>query len=211
MINYIKPTLDFLCYDFDKYAWLISISVLAVEILIFLVTLIVFSIKKRSSDGAYFLCSSIALLLISLYFSVEDFRLQKTLFESFKNVYVYFLAFTLLVVVFYMIIRKVSTKKEIKNDDRKQIVEGLETMPVSNAVKYFNKAEVYRGYLDVGYIKSLIFELKQKDLSDEDYSKIEEFEIYLLRFITRQPNGEERVVLSEYLSMLIKKISLYSA
>lgn len=211
MLNYIKLTLDFLCYDFDKYAWLISVSVLAVEVLLFIVTLIVFAVKKKSSDASYFLCLSFALIIISLYFSLEDYRLEKTLFKTFKNVYVYAIVFTLLTVIFYMIIKGISVKKQVKNTDREIGLEKLEELPPSNAVKYFNKQEVLSGYIDVGYIKSLILELKQKGLTDEDYNKIEELEIYLLRFISRQPNGEERVILSEYLSMLIKKLSLYSA
>ncbi len=209
MINYIKPALDFLCYDFDKYAWLISTSALALEVIIFLVAVIFFAVRKKSSDGTYFLCSSILLFITSAYFSLEDFSLSKTLFENFKSVCVYLAIFTFLIVVFYMIIRKVSTKKGVKREEK--LVEKVERIPVSTAVSYFNKKEIVSGYIDVSYIKTLISELKQKNLSDDDYSQIEDLEIYLLRFITRQPNSEERVVLSEYLSMLIKKISLYAS
>ncbi|MBE5743134.1 MAG: hypothetical protein E7358_00255 [Clostridiales bacterium] len=207
MLNYIKLTLNFLCYDFDKYAWLISVSCLALEVLAFLIAVVIFAVKKRNGDATYFLCSSIALLLISLYFSLEDYNLEQALFKTTKSVIVYCLTFAILIVIFYMIARRVSTKK-VKKD---KIVFDSEILPQSNAVKYFNQKDVFSGYLDVGYIKSLILDLKQKDLTSEDYEKIEEFEIYLLRFIARQPNGEERVVLSKYLSMLIKKISLYAS
>ncbi len=210
MINYIKPTLDFLCYDFDKYAWLISISVLAVEVLLFLIALIIFSVKKKSGDGTYFLCASITLLIISAYFALEDYRLEKTLFESFKSVYVYSMIFAILITGFYMIIKRVSTKKEVKPIEKKQ-TEVIERLPISNAVRYFSKEELNCSYVDVSYIRTLIFNLKQKDLSDDEFSMIEDLEIYLLRFISRQPNGEERAVLSEYLSMLIKKLSLYAS
>lgn len=210
MIDYIKPTLNFLSYDFNGFAYLICVSLLAAELLLFLITVTVFSFKRSKSDGTYFLCVSLALLLISVYFCVEDYKSAKMLFESVKNVYVYVTLFTVMIIVFYMIVRKLSESRSDKKTVKKQEVVIEEKPPVSNAVKYFKKDDMLNGYLDVGYVKSLINELKQKELSEEDYNQIEEFEIYLLRFITRQPNGEERVVLSEYLSMLIKKLSLYA-
>lgn len=208
MLNYIKLTLNFLCYDFDKFAWLIAVSLLAVEVLVFLVALIVVLIKKSNSDASYFLIVSFLALISSVYFALEDYRLEKALFITFKSVYVYAIVFAIITSVFYLIIKKASTKKPLKIIETKPL--SSENLPVSNTVKYFNKREILTDYLDVSYIRTLILELKQKSLSIEDYSQIEEFEIYLLRFISRQPNSEERVVLSNYLSMLIKKISLYA-
>ncbi len=136
--------------------------------------------------------------------------LEKTLFETFKSVYVYSMIFALLSTIFYMIIKGVSTKKEAKPVESEK-TEVVKKLPISNVVRYFSKEELNCSYIDVSYIKSLIFNLKQKDLTDEDFSMIEDLEIYLLRFISRQPNGEERAILSEYLSMLIKKLSLYAS
>ena len=68
---------------------------------------------------------------------------------------------------------------------------------------------VYNGYVDVKYLKSLIEDLKRKELEDVDEKKIEEFEVYLLNFVNRQPNSIERTKLGEYIGDLIKKLAKY--
>lgn len=68
---------------------------------------------------------------------------------------------------------------------------------------------VYNGYVDVKYLKSLIEDLKRKELEYVDEKKIEEFEVYLLNFVNRQPNSIERTKLGEYIGDLIKKLAKY--
>ena len=70
--------------------------------------------------------------------------------------------------------------------------------------------QVFSGYVDVKYIKSLIENLKTNDLSEQDDKEIEELEVYLLNFVNRQPNDSERQELSKRLNALIKTLSNYA-
>ena len=114
-----------------------------------------------------------------------------------------------------MILRFVSTLKKpkkvarkVEDINQKQLfVERVKTKPYER----YNSDDVISGYLDVTHVKNLIEQLKSKELSENDYGQIEDLELYLLNFVSRQPNQSERAVLSEKLSMLIKKIALYAS
>ena len=105
--------------------------------------------------------------------------------------------------------KKSQTKKveisEIKNDY------GLS---VKRAVEHIKTAEetpqVFSGYVDVGYIKSLINTLKGNDLTESDLLELEDLEVYLLNFVNRQPSNAERQELSAKLGGLIKKLAKYA-
>ena len=70
--------------------------------------------------------------------------------------------------------------------------------------------QVFSGYVDVGYIKTLINNLKSNDLTEEDRLELDEFEVYLLNFVNRQPTSTERQDLSCRLGGLIKKLAKYA-
>ena len=70
--------------------------------------------------------------------------------------------------------------------------------------------QVFSGYVDVGYIKTLINNLKSNDLTETDRIELEEFEVYLLNFVNRQPTNAERQDLSSKLGGLIKKLAKYA-
>lgn len=69
----------------------------------------------------------------------------------------------------------------------------------------------FDGYLDVSYLKSLINLLKEKNLSESDKKEIEDLEVYLMNFASRQPYNSERLKLSGYLSDFMKKLARYNA
>ena len=70
---------------------------------------------------------------------------------------------------------------------------------------------VYSGSIDVSYVKSLIDKLKENSLEESDEKEIEEFELFIINFVNRQPNGYERKKMSEYMGSLIKKLAKYTA
>ena len=107
----------------------------------------------------------------------------------------------------------------IKRNKKKQVVEYAEIKKdygssIKRAVERIKMAEespqVYSGYVDVGYIKSLINNLKNNQLEESDSKEIEEFEVYLLNFVNRQPINNERQELSIRLNSLIKKLAKYA-
>ncbi len=88
------------------------------------------------------------------------------------------------------------------------------SIAVPKSIEYLSCVEegysVYQGYVDINYLKELTGELKQKSLEYEDEQFIDEFETYLLNFVSRQPTALERVTLSNYVGKAIKKIAKYS-
>ena len=88
-----------------------------------------------------------------------------------------------------------------KNDAIKRAIERL-------ACKGENTC-LYTGYLDTSHVKSLIDAVKQRNLSLDDEKFIENTELNLLNFATRQPTPDERIVLSEQIGSLVKLIAKY--
>ena len=78
-------------------------------------------------------------------------------------------------------------------------------------VNPINDDENLDGYLDVSYLKSLINLLKDKNLTESDKKEIEDLEVYLMNFASRQPYNSERLELSGYLSDFMKKLARYNA
>ncbi|MBQ3234590.1 MAG: hypothetical protein IJA97_00345 [Clostridia bacterium] len=211
MLEYIKPALNYLTFDFGVNAYLIALGIFLANALVFVIELAVTAFKKARRESSYFLCFSLVCFLLTAYFIVQDYKGAKLLFLSFESIYAFLTLYMALLLTFFALLKKRFDK--VKEKVCKEVIKPVikeEYPPVSNAVKYFKKSEIFSGYLDVGYVKQLINELKQKPLSESDYKDIEELEVYLLRFITRQPDAEERAILSNYLSMLIKKLALYA-
>ena len=209
MIESIVPFFEYLCYDFGKYACVIAVALFIASALSFLIEFTLTLSQKKERDGVCFLCFSLVGIIISAYFSVQDYLGVKRLFLSVDYVYAFLTLYSVCALIFYSAIKKVSQKRKGKVK-KSEDIKMEEVLPTSNAVKYFKMEDIKGEYLNVSYVKELISSLKQKQLTDSDYRELEELEVYLLRFISRQPEGEERAVLSEYLSMLIKKLSLYA-
>ncbi len=209
MLEFLSSVLNYLCCDLVENAYIVAITPLLTNLVVFIIELIVLGFSKRKRDSTYYLCFSIIGIAVSAYFSIQDFLGEKRLFNNANLVYAFLTFYGCLIIIFYAVIRKLSSKPVAVKNEPKLALEEVALAP-SKAVDYFKKPDIEHGYLDIGYVKSLICELKTKPLSDSDYREIEELEVYLLRFITRQPEGEERKILSEKLSMLIKKLALYA-
>ncbi len=115
----------------------------------------------------------------------------------------------LLVICFFTL--KGNKKKQVKENTDIKTDYGLS---IQRAVEHIKSTEeppqVFSGYVDVSYIKTLINTLKTNNLTEADKQDLEEFEVYLLNFINRQPTNAERQELSNKLGGLIKKLAKYA-
>lgn len=219
MLDCIKPIIDLFVYDFSEIAYLGVIILSLSSLVVFVLEVILSLLSKKKRDTVYYLCYTLLSLVVTLYFAVEDFFGEKLLFETPKSVYAVMTVLLSLSIIFYTLIRYLANCKKDKKVLRK-VSDYVEEQPhreieVSvikpKTYEYFSSGGISGGYLDVSHLKSMINELKLKNLSDSDYREIEELELYLMNFISRQPSDSERVVLSEKLSMLVKKIALYAS
>ena len=128
-------------------------------------------------------------------------------------VYAVFSLITALSAAFYKDKKVVRSEKEddeeketavLKNEDITE--RAVEKLTCSEYV-----SEAYAGYIDTDYLRELVRNLKEKNLEEKDAFEIENLEVYLLNFVSRQPTRAERQILSEYVGMLIKKLAKYSA
>ena len=94
---------------------------------------------------------------------------------------------------------------EIKKDYGSSIKRAIEHVKLTE-----DATEIFSGYVDVAYIKTLINKLKSDSLSNQEKAEIEELEVYLLNFVNRQPTSSERQELSNKLGSLIKKLAKYA-
>ncbi len=209
MLEFLSSVLNFLSFDLGALACVVAVSPFFANFVIFMIEFLLSVLSKYRRDGVYYLCFSLVGLTVSAYFCIQDFLGEKGLFISANIVYAFLSVYVCFILLSYSLVRKLSSKKEVVKSERKVELEEIPLAP-SKAIDYFKKPDIEHGYLDIGYVKELIRELKTKPLSDSDYREIEELEVYLLRFITRQPEGYERKILSEKLSMLIKKLALYA-
>ena len=210
MLEFLSSVFYYLTFDFGAYAVVLALSLLLANAVVFLLEVTAILLFKVNRECVYFSCFSLICLILSAYFSLQDYFGEKVLFLDFKTVYAFLTVYSVLILTFFASLKKLSVKKVKQINDAIIEKPEEEILSVSNATRYFKKDEIFSGYLDVSYVKQLIAELKTKQLSESDYQAIEELEVYLLRFTTRQPNEEERIVLSEYLSMLIKKLAIYA-
>lgn len=213
----LKPVIDLISFDFGYIAHIIAISLTLSMLVVFLLEVIICLLSKKQRDTVYYLCYTLLSLVVTLYFAVEDYFGEKLLFETPKSVYACMTVLISLSIIFYTVIRSLSNIKTYKKREEKpsNFSEPSSEIKVSTITpkpySYVSQASVTGGYLDVSHVKSLIASLKEKPLPDSDYREIEDLELYLMNFISRQPSDSERVVLSEKLSMLIKKIALYAS
>ena len=215
MINAFNEVLNFLLMlGKGEHAPYISMSVFLACILIFIVELVVAIVKAPKKIYFYNLCFSVALIIVGSYFAISDLLYTKLVFFSAERVYVYCSVCLLVCLLFYICLYGVYSAR-CKNAEEKPIKK-QEELPASRATAYFSgRVEDLElnanSWLDINYLKGLISNLKSKDIPTSDLIELEDFEVYLLNFVTREPNAYERKVLSEKINLLIKKIALYDA
>ena len=209
MLNYFKKIIDYLSFDFSAYSYIIVLALVIAFFVISIVEVLKTAISKKSCIVGYYGFYLFVNFLLVSYFSFEDYLRKNSLFLTFKNVYAFLTAILLLSTLFLLIVYAISSNKKVNALNLVAVKgENLDNEIVNKKV-LTQSGELFTGYLDVNYVKSLVNKLKEKPLSDEDYLAVEDFEVYLLNFVSRQPNDNERKVLSEYLSMLIKKLAKY--
>lgn len=209
MQEYFKVVLDFLAYDFSEFAYIIVLGLTFTLLFIALLEVLSLFIFKSVRDLTYYVCYLIVNFVLSSYFTVNDYIKQKIVFNSAYKIYVFLTALLFISMLLYMLVRLVN-KNAIKKQKVKPLVATTEEKPKqSNYIKYVLNEKPFEGYLNVNYVKQLINELKLSELTENEYKQLEEFELFLLNFVSRQPLKGERKELSEYMSMLIKKLAKY--
>ena len=219
MLERIKLAVEFLTGNIGVYASLAVVVLTLSFALIFLIEITVCLFSQRKKDTVYYLCYNLLNVVVTAYFAIEDYFGKKLLFETPKSVYTVMTVIISLSIIFYMMVCSLARRDKGKKSREKAVdfieKENDKQIEVSivkpKPYEHYFKGELYTGYLNVSHVKNLIYELKQKELSESDYRQIEELELYLMNFISRQPTDGERAVLSEKLSMLIKKIALYAS
>lgn len=212
MLEVFKAFVSVFTVDLSEFAPYVLIGLSVSFVVIFILEAVLSSIIGAEHSIAYYVGYMLINLALTAYFSVEDFLNNGVLFKSAKTVYTFITLVAVLSVIFFIIVKAVSKKPakiDIKRTVKKELTE--EAVSPSRIVEYFKNDKLYTGYLDVNYVKALINDLKTKELSESDFQKIEELELYLMRFSQRQPFDKERAELSEKLSMLIKQLAKYAS
>ena len=215
MIDYFKSFISFISFDLGAQAYVLVAVFALSTVAIFIIELCLSLFCNKKRDTSYYLCYVILSSILTAYFAVEDYLGSNIIFATAKSIYALLTILVSLSTIFYMVLRAISnaktlmeTTKTIMSAPQKDVaIKSVQTKPY----EYYFFDKKVDGYLDVSYLKGLICELKNKNLSESDFKQIEELELYLMNFISRQPNQIERAVLSEKLSMLIKKIALYAS
>ncbi|MBR6737688.1 MAG: hypothetical protein IKL82_04945 [Clostridia bacterium] len=211
VINYLVNALK---GDFSAY---VIISLTISQTLIFIIELIISLTKRPKKSHVYNFLFSCVLLIVQSYFSVSDYLNKSLLFVSAWHVYTYLSICVLLCVIYstaLYLIYDIKRKKAVKKP--RKPLEVAETLSPSKVETYFTTDGVLNGngelsgWLNVSHLKGLLKELKTKNLNEEELKEVEDFEVYLLNFINRQPNAYERKILSGQINLLFKKIARYT-
>lgn len=211
MLEVFQKTIDFLDSDLSLYAPYIVASLIVSFIAIFIIEAVLTTVKTAEYSTVYYLGYLIFNLVATTYFSVEDLLGLSVIFKTTKSIYAFITLLSLLSIILFIVVKTLNLKWKIKSVKPQKNLEKKEELIPSRVVEYFNSGEPFSGYLDVNYTKSLIANLKTKNLTEDDFQKIEDLELYLLRFTSRQPTKNERTELSEKLSMLMKKLAEYAS
>ena len=208
MLKICNATLNFLNELIDgDYAYLALVILLFSCFAVFIIEAAIVIKKRVQRDCGYFLCFGLIALILSFVFSFKDFFADKKLISSGSALVVYLSLFAILVLILFVILKGLSAALCFKKVSKQHTV--VEQKPIIEPpIEYFvaNK-KLESDYLNVSYVKELIYKLKQQELSVEDANELEEFEVYLLNFACRQPYSTEKDRLSNYLSSLIKKLA----
>ena len=212
MVDIFNKIIGFISVNVGAIAPVLCAIVTLAHLTVFLLEIVMAVFLRKKQNAEYFLVFSGICLILSAYFAIEDFSGLKTVFSTEKKVYVFISALSVLSLLWFTAIKlsgKLYRKKQAKaptiierQPQAQTSCERVETLLDANGE--------LSGYLSVSHVKSLISELKTKPLSETDARELEEFEVYLLNFVTRQTSPPERKVLSGYLSELIKKTSRYA-
>ena len=196
-------------YIFGGWFKYIYLSVLGLIVL----TNLLFFILKRFRPW-YKKCLKFTCLCLFLL-TFGDFLTAKTIFTSLEGSFIAFFSVIIVVsAVYYFLSPLKKVKVSIKSTVKASEIASDYGLSVKRAVEHIKAVEdvpqVFSGYVDVGYVKSLILNLKSNDLSETDKQALDEFEVYLLNFVNRQPNNSERQEMSTKLNCLIKTLSKYA-
>lgn len=186
----------------------------------FLLEIILNISLKKSTKGEVSKSASIISTLLSIIFSTSNYLSGNSVFLSVMEVAFYNL--TLILFCFILcktasLIGQFCSNKISRQLDFTKDEPTSEELPPSNVkrivetitCKTTSKNE-YSGYLNIDYLKELILQLKKQNLDEQDLYELEELEVYLLNFVTRQPTCEERCVLSKHIGRLFKKLAKYN-
>ena len=211
MLEFVKDFLIFLAsavkVDFLPY---IALSLTVVSVLAFVVELVLLLVKAPVKIYVYNLCFSLICLIFELYFAFGDYFNKGLLFANAQILTVYLTLACVKIITFYTVLRLVYGVKIKKSFKKPTAV--FDSLEKSKVATYFTKQPLNsdcNGWINVDYLKGLIKELKSKNIAESDYMELEDFEVYLLNFTSRQPNNYERKVLSSRVNSLIKKIARY--
>ena len=150
----------------SKSAPVIAIAVTAVHLIIFFVEIIISIVKKPKRAHVYTSCFSIILLVVQGYFSVCDYLSYRQVFLSSQSVYLYLTLSAILSIIFNLIIFAICNAKRIKANA--ECLKQEEPLTKSKAQTYFTSESeteclTENGWLNVGYLKWLISNLKTKN------------------------------------------------
>ena len=195
-------------YVFGEYFNYICLAVLT---LLLLVNALHFTLKNFRT---WYKKSLNFILLLLFVLTFGEFLTAKRIFVEGGSCFIAFFSIVLLQCAIYYFLSPLKTKKKLlKKVEISEIKSDYGTV-IKRAVERIKTAEelpqVLSGFVDVGYIKSLINTLKKGELEQADSQEIEEFEVYLLNFVNRQPTNSERQEMSARLNSLIKKLAKYA-
>ncbi len=214
----MKNTL-FIALTFIKEYFLVSFTyyiIIGAYAFILLLTIVTLALKLTLNKNLKLKAFNLLVFACGVIFAnavLVEIIYYKQLFTSFLDIVIFSSAFLILTLLSNALLSSISPKckkvKIVQEVQRKQ----LESAPQKKAVEVISCVEegatVYGGYLNVDYLKGLLTSLKGKELEFDDEKWLEDFEVYLLNFVNRQPNTIERVKLSEDISSLIKKLAQY--
>ena len=213
VIDYLKKGVE------NNYTLYFIIAFTLTPIFSFLIETVLILFSKKSLEGEFYKSvTSLSLLLLTI-FSVSSFATNQLVFKSAIEVF-YYNASMVLFCLAMLLTLKLILNKRVKETaiiaEQEERVENVKIEPTNVkrivetiTCKTANEQE-YSGYLNVEYLKTLIDKLKQNDLEEQELLEVEDLEVYLLNFITRQPTASERQVLSNYIGLLLKKLAKYN-
>lgn len=232
IVNYLNEVIEFLCRELPLYPVCVLISALDISFSVVILLASAFSeykFYKKIWFKDLLIFTHTAILILSL---LESYAFGKYFYSSYHAVFYTSTSFILCGALYFFIKLQtdIALKREEKRLDKKicesaeegrlkkriVIAEGETLLKESNVKRAVNSifldklnGELQGGYIDVEYLKSLVTRLKDKNLTTQDELEIEELELFILNFLSRQPTANERIKLNGYLSSLIKKLAKY--
>ena len=198
-----------------------ALLLLIINAVSFIFSLIYQIIKKVTAHKTFNFINYFLVFVATIVLACE-LEISKKFVTSFLDVFIYLSIFTLIIKIQLFILKKTYRPKRksppfddnlpkpndfecdetpLKNDLVKKAVERLASGGENTLLR--------TGYLNVSHLKSLIEQVKQKPLLNEEERTLEAVEVNLLNFASRQPTPDERIVLSEQIGSLVKLIAKY--